>query len=257
MKAGKKIAAMRVYNHNRKLIIWKQRWSVFFLSLFVLALFGFVSCDEHEAVDLNIHVGHILCADGKVLSESEFFEQDATTAVGVIFSERLSDNRYLAVLLEEVKMEIFCDSVDYKQNTSCALDKYDGYSNTVNLQNSFDKKTGHGSPLADYAFCSHKYGQSDFIPSVAEMRLLFSSRDKVNAVMQHLNNSGRAFADLLTTVDDETGSCWLWTSTEVECNPSYQAWLFSMSSGSYQETPKVESHNSRLIVSYYPIDSTN
>ena len=221
-----------------------------FVALMLVA--GFTSCDEHEEIDTNIHVGHILCSDGRVLSESDFFAQDQTDAVGVIFTERLSDGRFLAVLLRDVKSMQFCDSLGMKLNTSCSLTEYDGYRNTVNMQNARDYKTNHGSPLADVAYYSHRYGQSDFIPSVAEYRLLFSSRNRVNSVIQAINDSGRGKGKLISTTDD--GGCWLWSSTEVEGNPGFQAWLFSMSSGSIQETPKMDYHDSRLIVSYYPMN---
>ena len=46
----------------------------------LLSLLFFTSCDDHEAVDLGIHSGYILCDDGVVMSDQAFFAQDFSCA---------------------------------------------------------------------------------------------------------------------------------------------------------------------------------
>ena len=42
------------------------------------------SCDEHERIDNDIHVGYILCSDGQVVSP-DYCEQSGKEAVAVVF----------------------------------------------------------------------------------------------------------------------------------------------------------------------------
>lgn len=207
-----------------------------------------VSCDDHEAIDDGIYPGFILCDDGSMMSEDAYMSQSSRVAVGVLFTDKLDDGRYLAVLLQEAPPLMFCDSIPMKQNTSCDVSAFDGFSNTTSLQNTSDSKTGHGSPLGSYAFSIHTYGQSDFIPSVGEYQLLHARKHVVNGVLRRL--SAKHAVDLLDESGDDS---WYWTSTEVSGNESRQAWLFSMSSGTKHETPKDERHHARVICSFYPV----
>ena len=50
---------------------------------------------------------------------------------------------------------------------------------------------------------------------------------------------------------DDTDDCWYWTSTEVSGQETAKAWLFSMGSGAMQETPKLQAHKVRPIVTLY------
>ena len=43
-------------------------------------------------------------------------------------------------------------------------------------------------------------------------------------------------------------SCWYWTSTEDQVDPQNRAWLCSMGTGGFQQTPKTERHRARAIV---------
>lgn len=232
----------------------------FFLSAFcILVLSGMMvtACDEHEFLDTDVHPGHVLCADGSMLSEDEYLSQPKTAkvrAVGVVYSEIQEDGSFLAVLLEDGVPVAFCDSVNMKQGTSCSVTAQDGFDNTCSLQNTRDAKTHHGSPLGDMVFSSHVYGQSDYIPSVSEARLLFASRHRVNGTMTLLaNNDSTLNVNLLDTSGEISG--WYWTSTEVESNPGMQAWLFSMATGVIHETPKTEAHPFRAIVRVRPYGS--
>lgn len=216
-----------------------------------LATVFMCSCDDHEYIDTSVRPGYILTADGRMMSEDDYFSQDVTRAVGVVFSGRLDDGRYLAVLLSEGSQLQFADSIPYRQGTSCSMTAYDGFGNTTALQNARDYKTHHGSPLADAVFAVHIFGQSDFIPSVAEWRLLYASREAVNATIISLVNHGES-ASLLDFSGGE--GCWYWTSTEVEGNDTNQAWLFSLSSGVVHETPKIEWHRYRAVISVHPFE---
>ena len=231
---------------------------VFFSVL--LSLLLFTSCDDHEAVDLGIHPGYILCDDGVVMSDQAFFAQDFSGKnykfpAAVIFTEQLNDSedmaRFLAVSIKELPQLQFCDSISMSQGTNTDVTVAAGNTNTTALQNSYDTKLGHGSPLADYVFAHSTYGQSDFIPSVKELKMLYAQKGRVNAVLQRINEHLAGSADLLFT-EARSDSCWYWSSTEVAANPMKQAWIFSMSSGTPQECPKIEAHAARAIVPYYP-----
>lgn len=45
---------------------------------------GMTSCDDHEAIDKNIYVGHVLCSDGHVTSYEECQKQ-GKEPVAVVF----------------------------------------------------------------------------------------------------------------------------------------------------------------------------
>ena len=215
----------------------------------------FSSCDSHEPepyVDLGIHPGHILCIDGNVMSADDYFTQPHVKAAAVIFTEQLSDDRFLAVMLHQLDSVQFCDSLGLALGTSGDFYAYDGYSNTTAMQHGYDAKTGHGSPLAAMVFRSQEYGQSGFVPSVGEMRLLYQQRHIVNGVLQRLIAEGDSSVDSLS-VDLDNGRCLYWTSTEVSANKGYQSWVFSMSGGNPEESPVDNRHMARVITSYYPI----
>jgi hypothetical protein len=87
-----------------------------------------------------------------------------------------------------------------------------------------------------------KYGQSAYIPSVAQLQLLYASR---NAVNSYISKCG---GDVISA---EPNECWYWSSTEVSGQESAKAWLFSLASGAMQETPKTEPHKIRPIITLY------
>lgn len=215
-----------------------------------------VSCDEHEPIDMDIHPGHILLADGNVIKSEDYFNRGDSTAVGIIFSEMIDSEYYLAVMLNELPPLQFCDSLlGMKQGTSCDISALDGRFNTIALWNSFDNKTFHGSPLANAAYSAHEYGMSDFIPSVAEMKMLYAQRSKVNKIITQLNEQSPRYAAVPLSTDPATTDCWYWTSTEVKDNQAYQAWLFSLNSGTAHETGKEKVHHARKVYVYNPYKS--
>lgn len=198
------------------------------------------SCDNHEPIDRNIHVGYVLCNDHSCMDTASYFNQTKRKAVGVVFAEKTDDHPALAVMFDELN-EVFCDSVGMVNGTSTDITSFCGFKNTVAMYNSYSAETGKGSPLAMEMINFHANGQSDYLPSVAEQRLLASSSRVINPVLERLGGTPIALE----------GDCWYWTSTEVEDNPGVQAWLCSADNGRFLPTPKTQRHKARAIVEIY------
>lgn len=198
------------------------------------------SCDNHEPIDRDIHVGYVLCNDHSCMDTASYFNQTKRKAVGVVFAEKTDDHPALAVMFNEVN-EVFCDSVGMVNGTSTGVTSFCGFKNTIAMYNSYSAETGKGSPLAMEMINFHTNGQSDYLPSVAEQRLLASSARVINPVLERLGGTPIALE----------GDCWYWTSTEVEDNPGVQAWLSSADNGRFLPTPKTQRHKARAIVEIY------
>ena len=198
------------------------------------------SCDNHEPIDRDIHVGYVLCNDHSCMDTASYFNQTKRKAVGVVFAEKTDEHPALAVMFDEVN-EVFCDSVGMVNGTSTDVTSFCGFKNTVAMYNSYSAETGKGSPLAMEMINFHTNGQSDYLPSVAEQRLLASSSRVINPVLKRLGGTPIALE----------GDCWYWTSTEVEDNPGVQAWLCSADNGRFLPTPKTQRHKARAIVEIY------
>lgn len=230
-----------------------------FAALLTVMLLG--ACDDHDTIDSTIQAGQVLCADGRIVTP-EMCEAEGAKAVGVVFAPQTDDHPVLVVMLDETPALAFCNALGTEQGTSGSTTAFDGFANTVAMQGvsagsseqyetvevdsqAVQMPTGEWSKgksaLADYAFTSHTYLQSDYIPSVAEMQLLYRSRDRVNAVIRRLGG---------TPLTTDGKGCWYWTSTEVAANKGNQAWLFSMADGSRQATPKTNSYHARFIMEY-------
>lgn len=225
-----------------------------------------VSCDEHDPLDLNIYPGYVLCDDHQVLSLDAYRAQLSlphhAEAVGVIFATANQEHKTLAVMLFEHRGIAFTNYIPLSCKTSCDVSAFDGYRNSVGMNGTYEEvkykvdvpdpsdpsKTVkeertevHFSPLGQWVFASHEDGQSDHVPSYSECRLLFSVVATVNATIRELGG------DEISVVDDH-GSCWYWTSTEDEEDEGSRAWLCSMATGGFQQTPKTESHRARAVV---------
>lgn len=137
------------------------------------------SCDNHEPIDRDIHVGYVLCNDHSCMDTASYFNQTKRKAVGVVFAEKTDDHPALAVMFDELN-EVFCDSVGMVNGTSTDITSFCGFKNTVAMYNSYSAETGKGSPLAMEMINFHANGQSDYLPSVAEQRLLASSSRVIN-----------------------------------------------------------------------------
>ena len=221
----------------------KKTYISIFCGLLAILFQGLlVSCDEHEPMDYGIHVGYVLCDDHSCMDTTTYFSQTSKKAVGVVFTEATEEHPAMAVMLNEFQ-EAFSDSLGVSQGTSMDIESYDGFTNTIAMFNSTDQDTGKGSPIAQEMFHFHAKGQSDFIPSVAEQRVLIRNAPSINPLIMRL---GGQPIDL----SEET---WYWTSTEVKENPGYQAWLCSSVNGGIIETPKNMRHKVRAIVNLnYP-----
>ena len=206
----------------------------------VLAL-GLIGCDgHHDPLGTPTQAVHILCTGGEIMSYEKYAISDKK-AIGVVFyvnhSEDISGIGY-AVYLHDLPAEAFADSLGIAQGTSTDLAAYDGNENTFALYDTDDVS----SPMAMQVFDMWRYGQSAYVPSVAQMRLLYAAKEFVNPYIEACGGD---------PLPNEADGCWYWTSTEVEGQETAKAWLFSMGSGAIQETPKLQGHKVRAIVTLY------
>mgnify|MGYP000192320691 CR=1 FL=1 len=215
-----------------------MRLGIMFLGMIPATALGLVACDEHrDFPDTGMKVGHILCTDGKVMSYEDY-SLSGKEAIAVVFhlnrDEAMAGNGY-AVYLHDLAPEAFADSIGIAQGTSADIMAYDGNENTFALYDTQET----ASPMAEAVFDLWRYGQSAYVPSVAEMRLLYTMRKIINPVIEQCGGEPLPL---------DENDCWYWTSTEVEKQQTAKAWLYSMGSGAMQETPKVQAHKVRPII---------
>lgn len=198
----------------------------------------FTACDAHfDFPDTAVKPGHILCTDGKAISYNEYMES-GKQAIAVVFHINRSGDAEgdgYAVYLRDLAPAAFADSLGISQKTSADILAMDGNENTFAM---FATKEV-SSPLAEAVFDLWRYGQSAYVPSVAQMRLLYSMKEVINPVIEQCG--GQPLPDM---ADD----CWYWTSTEVDGQQTAKAWLYSVGSGAMQETPKTQPHRARPII---------
>lgn len=197
-----------------------------------------VACDAHiDVPDTAVRPGHVLCEDGTALPYNEY-ERSGKRAIAVVFDIERRDGVQgdgYAVYLWDIAPVAFADSLGIEQGTSADVTAYDGNTNTFALYDTRET----ASPMTEAVFDLWRYGQSAYVPSVAQMRLLYAIREMVNPVIERCGGE-----PLPQTGDD----CWYWTSTEVEGQQTAKAWLYSVGSGAMQETPKIQSHRVRPII---------
>lgn len=232
-------------SRNKGLKVKLQRaWKAFmrnYVGVFaILMIASLTACDAHrDFPDTSMKVGHVLCTDGKVMSQDDC-ERLGKEPIAVVFyvntgnDDRIGGHGY-AVYLHDIDRKEFTDSIGIAQGTSADISAYDGNSNTFAIY----AATGCGSPAGQAVFDMWRYGQSAYIGSVAEMRLLYQSKPYINGVIAALGGN---------PLPDEAGESWYWTSTEVDGQQTAKAWLYSLSSGAIQETPKLQAHKVRPIV---------
>lgn len=196
------------------------------------------ACDAHiDVPDTAVRPGHILCEDGTALPYGEY-EQSGKRAIAIVFDtqrrEGAEGNGY-AVYLWEVTPQAFADSLGIAQGTSADIAAHDGNANTFALYDTRET----ASPMAEAVFDLWRYGQSAYVPSAAQIRLLYAMREAVNPMIR------KCGGDPLPQADDD---CWYWTSTEVKNQETLKAWLYSLGSGAMQETPKTQAHRVRPII---------
>lgn len=192
---------------------------------------------ETPNVAPTIKVGHVLCTDGGVMPICKFLESDKEP-IGIVFYVNENpevEGKGYAVYLYDLNPASFSENVTVAQGTSCDVNGHDGNSNTYALFNNADVK----SPMADEVFDLWKFGQSAYIPSVMQSKLLFAAKNAIN------DRIAMCGGDPLPDLAEE---CWHWTSTEVDGQAEAKGWLFSQHSGAYQETPKTQVHKIRPII---------
>ena len=195
-------------------------------------------CDgHHDPLDTSMKVGHILCTDGKARNYEDY-AASGKEAIAVVFhvnhNEGISCTGY-AVYLHDLAAEAFADILGVAQGTSADLTAYDGNENTFALYDTQDVS----SLMAMQVFDLWRYGQSAYVPSVAQMRLLYAAKEFINPYLTACGGD---------SLPDDTDNCWFWTSTEVEGQETAKAWLYSMGSGAIHETPKIQKHKVRPII---------
>lgn len=199
---------------------------------------GLTGCDgHHDPLDTSMKVGHILCTDGKARNYEDY-AASGKEAIAVVFhvnhNEGIRGTGY-AVYLYDLAAEAFADSLGVAQDTSADLTAYDGNENTFALYDTQDVS----SPMAMLVFDLWRYGQSAYVPSVAQMRLLYAAKEFINPYLTACGGD---------SLPEDTDNCWYWTSTEVEGQETAKAWLYSMGSGAIHETPKIQKHKVRPII---------
>jgi hypothetical protein len=215
----------------------EKKQSIVLLLAALLLTLSLASCSDYRKPDPTVRVGYLLLDNHDCVSYDSYRANPTGKPVGVVFAQKTADHPVLAVMLDELN-EAFCDSVGMANGTSGELTKYDGFENTMAMYKSYDENTHHGSPLAMKMMAYHENGQSDYIPSVAEMRLLCHAAPVINKVI----------AELGGTPLQLSGDCWYWTSTEVASNKELHAWLISSVNGGILATPKNQAHRARAIV---------
>lgn len=218
--------------------IWKAFKCNYYGTYLFLLVALFTSCDAHrDFPDTSMKVGHVLCTDGKVMNIEEC-ELSGKEPIAVVFhinnDESIEGNGY-AVYLRDLPDEAFSDSLGVAQGTSADLLAHDGNPNTHAIYTN----SGCSSPVAEAVFAMWRYGQSAYIPSVAQMRLLYAAKPLVNDIIERCGGE---------PLPDEANEVWYWTSTEVAGQETAKAWLYSLGSGAIQETPKIQAHRVRPII---------
>ena len=196
------------------------------------------SCDEHRDIpDTAMKVGDIVCTDGEVLPPTQYAEsgKEAIAVVYHISHEETEPGQGYAVYLWDIGKVPFADSLGVKQGTSADPTALDGNTNTHALYSCKDTE----SPMAKTVFAMWRYGQSAYVASSAQMRLLKAAKARINPIIEHCGG---------TPLPEDEAEGWYWTSTEVEQQESAKAWLYSLSSGAMQETPKNQAHRVRPII---------
>ena len=210
-----------------------KHFNIYIIGLLAMLL---SACDEHrDFPDISTKPGHILLTSGKVVSPEEY-QKNGGNAIAVVFHTNQSGNEEgigYAVYLWDVSDVAYSDSAGTKMNTSADMTAYDGNSNTHAMC-----ATGV-SPAAQSVFDLWKYGQSAYIPSVAQLRLLYASKTAVNPYIKLCGGD---------PLPDAADQCWYWSSTEVKDQEAYKSWLYSLSSGAVQETSKLQAHKVRPIL---------
>ncbi len=217
------------------------RWLMAMLASFALC-FWLCSCDGHNEIIDTGEVGKVLCTDGHVRTYEDMVANKKEPIAVVFYGNTSigeeSGSNVFAVYLYDVDGLQYADSLGVSQGSSADITALDGKENTYAIMSKSDVT----SPMANWVFEMWPFGQSAYIGSVMQYRLLYANLNAVNNTLKKLGG------DLIPiTVDN----CWYWTSTEVSGAQTGQAWLISMESGTIQETPKTVRAKIRPIVTVH------
>lgn len=205
---------------------------------FLLLATMLVGCDGHiEYPDNSLAVCQILCTDGEILP-LDSYRASGKEAIAVVFHVNHDagiEGKGYAVYLWDLEPSAFSDTTGIAQNTSADTEALDGNANTYALYSGRDAS----SPLAQQVVDLWRYGQSAYVPSVAQMRYLKAAKSFINPILETCGGD---------TLPDDADACWYWTSTEVKGQEKDKAWLYSLKSGAIQETPKELGHKARPII---------
>ena len=209
-------------------------------ALLLASLFATSSCTCDHEPEMPFKVGWVVCTDGEVIPFCEFIKSHkvATALVYYVNPDPASEIAGYAVYLNDTEPVAFASTLEAEQGTSADLYALDGNENTYAIYSARDV----GSPLADMVFDMWTYGQSAYVPSVAQLKQVYAVKEKLNPRMEQIGG------DILPDNPDE---CWYWSSTEVGGQQDAKSWLFSMQSGAIQETPKDQPHKVRAVITLY------
>lgn len=211
-------------------------------ALLALSLFA-VSCDcEHDVKPpLPFKLGWVVCTDGDIISFCDYVKSDKE-GVAIVYNvngDLESDIAGYAVYLTDIDAAAFAEGDEIvSQGTSTDVSSLDGNENTYALFSNTDID----SPIARKVFDLWSYGQSAYIPSVAQFRMIHSVKDYINPRIEAIGGD---------VLPDDADNCWYWSSTEVSGQSDDKAWLFSMHSGMIHETPKEQPHKARPVITIY------
>ena len=210
------------------------------LGLALLLPMGACDCDHNLEPQDPFKLGWIVCTDGQIMSFCDYKDsgKDAIAIVYNVVHDQESDIAGYAVYLDDAKSAAFCDSLNTSQGTSADIFALDGNTNTYAMYTA----QGAASPLANSVFDMWRYGQSAYIPSVAQLRQIHAVKDFLNPRIIYIAGD---------TLPDVSNECWYWSSTEVKGQEADKSWLFSMHSGAIQETPKDQVHKCRPVITLY------
>lgn len=212
-------------------------------SLFCLGLLlsaAGCDCDHETEPPYPLKLGWIVCTDGGVISFCDYAKSDKS-AIAIVYNvveDQTSDIAGYAVYLDDARPAVFCDSLDVYQGTSMDFYALDGNENTFAMYDT----DGAKSPLAQSVFDMWRYGQSAYVPSIAQLKQIYAVKDFINPRIEAIGGD---------ELPDDADECWYWSSTEVAGQETAKSWLFSMHSGSFQETPKNQVHKCRPVITLY------
>ena len=174
-------------------------------TILMAAALSLAACDAHiETPDETVRPGHVLCTDGTTMPYSKY-EQSGKQAIAVVFDtgqrEETGGNGY-AVYLWDIAPQAFADSLGVEQGTSTDTEAFDGNTNTFALYDTRET----ASPMAEAVMDLWWNGQSAYVPSVAQMRLLYAARETVNPILEKCGGATGREQLLVLDIDGSRGA---------------------------------------------------